>query len=207
MAAAPALLTEALETALNGMLAGNLEAAEALPALTGRVLCLDLEGLDLQLYLLPAGRRVQVLGEYAGAPDATLHATPLGLMRMSLAGGEALLEGAARITGDSAFAQRLGGLLRLSAVDWEELLARGLGDVAGHQLARLLRAGGGWLRDSARALEQDLGEYLTEEARLLPASAELEHWMQGVEALRADVDRLEARLRRLEARRAEAGPA
>ena len=171
------------------------------------MLCLDLEGLDLQLYLLPAGRRVQVLGEYAGAPDATLHATPLGLMRMSLAGGEALLEGAARITGDSAFAQRLGGLLRLSAVDWEELLARGLGDVAGHQLARLLRVGGGWLRDSARALEQDLGEYLTEEARLLPASAELEHWMQGVEALRADVDRLEARLRRLEARRAEAGPA
>ncbi len=207
MAAAPALLTEALETALNGMLAGNLEAAEALPALTGRVLCLDLEGLDLQLYLLPAGRRVQVLGEYAGAPDATLHATPLGLMRMSLAGGEALLEGAARITGDSAFAQRLGGLLRLSAVDWEELLARGLGDVAGHQLARLLRAGGGWLRDSARALEQDQGEYLTEEARLLPASAELEHWMQGVEALRADVDRLEARLRRLEARRVGSDPA
>ena len=207
MAAAPALLTEALETALNAMLAANLEAAEALPALTGRVLCLDIEGLDLQLCLLPAGRRVQVLGEYAGEPDATIHATPLGLMRMSLAGGEALLEGAARITGDSAFAQRLGGLLRLSAVDWEELLARGLGDVAGHQLARLLRAGGDWLRDSAAALEQDLGEYLTEEARLLPASAALEHWLQGVEALRADVDRLEARLRRLEARRAEAGPA
>ncbi len=207
MAAAPALLTEALETALNAMLAANLEAAEALPALTGRVLCLDIEGLDLQLWLLAAGRRVQVLGEYAGAPDATIHATPLGLMRMSLGGGEALLEGAARITGDTAFAQRLGGLLRLSAVDWEELLARGLGDVAGHQLARLLRAGGDWLRDSAAALEQDLGEYLTEEARLLPASAELEHWLQGVEALRADVDRLEARLRRLEARRAEAGPA
>ena len=207
MAAAPALLTEALETALNGMLAANPEAAEALPALTGRVLCLDIEGLDLRLCLLPAGRRVQVLGEYAGTPDATIHATPLGLMRMSLAGGEALLEGAARITGDTSFGQRLGGLLRLSAVDWEELLARGLGDVAGHQLARLLRAGGDWLRDSAAALEQDLGEYLTEEARLLPASAELEHWMQGVEALRADVDRLEARLRRLEARRAEAGPA
>ncbi|RMG58170.1 MAG: Sterol-binding domain protein [Gammaproteobacteria bacterium] len=201
MAAAPAALTEALETALNAMLTLNPEAAEALPGLSGRVLCLDLEGLDLQLWLLPAGRRVQVLGRYEGEPAATIQATPLGLMRMSFGGSEALQEGAARIHGDTAFAQRLGGLLRLSAIDWEELLARGLGDVAGHQLARLLRGFGGWVEESISAMEQDLGEYLAEEAQLVVAPAELEHWMSEVDTLRADVDRFEARLRRLEARR------
>jgi ubiquinone biosynthesis protein UbiJ len=39
-----------------------------------------------------------------------------------------------------------------------------------------------------------MGEYLTEESRDLPAPPEVEAWVEQVDRLREDADRLEARL-------------
>jgi ubiquinone biosynthesis protein UbiJ len=41
-------------------------------------------------------------------------------------------------------------------------------------------------------------EYLQEEARLVPAEAELKAYLDAVDELRMDVDRFEARLKQLE---------
>ena len=41
-------------------------------------------------------------------------------------------------------------------------------------------------------------EYLQEESRLTPADAEVRHYLDAVDTLRLDTDRLEARLKRLE---------
>jgi ubiquinone biosynthesis protein UbiJ len=45
-------------------------------------------------------------------------------------------------------------------------------------------------------------EYLQEESRVLAAEAELNYYLDSVDALRADADRLEARIQRL-AKKAE----
>lgn len=65
-------------------------------------------------------------------------------------------------------------------------------------LAYGLRQGFGWLRDSSQSLQQSLSEYLREEAQLLPDKIQIEDYMQAVDKLRADCDRLEARIKRLE---------
>jgi ubiquinone biosynthesis protein UbiJ len=58
----------------------------------------------------------------------------------------------------------------------------------------------GWGRRSAGTLALDTAEYLREETRDLARAADVEEWMDAVDAVRDGADRLEARLQRLEAR-------
>ena len=68
-----------------------------------------------------------------------------------------------------------------------------------HQLGQIARQSKGWLDDTAHAMRLNTQEYLQEEARLVPAEAELKAYLDAVDDLRMDVDRLEARLKQLEA--------
>ncbi|HEX5514246.1 MAG TPA: sterol-binding protein, partial [Gammaproteobacteria bacterium] len=49
-----------------------------------------------------------------------------------------------------------------------------------------------------RTVEANLGEYLTEEARQLPPAAEVAGFLDDIDRLRQDTDRLTARIERLE---------
>jgi len=197
----PALITGTVETALNRYLALNPEACQRLRAIEGKVLAIELRGLDSTLYLIAYDRGIDVFSRYEGEPDAVLSGTPLQLMSLSRGdAGSQLLSGEAKIRGEQTVAQRFSELLSLSAIDWEEVLAQAIGDIPAHQMGRLLRGTHAWLTRTGASLRADLGEYLQEEVRLLPSRNEVEAFMDDVDGLRADTDRLEARLKRLEAR-------
>jgi len=82
-------------------------------------------------------------------------------------------------------------------IDWEEQLAGITGDMVAHQLGNTMRSAGNWLRQGRTTLEQDLGEYLQEELRVVPTRIEIENFIADVDQLRMDLERLEARIRRL----------
>jgi ubiquinone biosynthesis protein UbiJ len=189
-----------LEAALNHYLALEPEARGRLAELHGRVVALEILGLGLTLYLVPAPNGIQVLDRVEGEPDAILTGTPLGLARLGASRDKAgeLFSGQVRVRGDTELGQGFSELLGAVEVDWEELLARLTGDVAAHQIGRGLRTLGRRARETRRTLEQDLTEYLQEEARLLPGLAEIEAFQEEVDVLREDTDRLEARVQRLE---------
>jgi ubiquinone biosynthesis protein UbiJ len=88
--------------------------------------------------------------------------------------------------------------LREVNIDWEELASRAVGDVMAHQLGQMARSSKAWLDDTAHAMRLNTQEYLQEEARLVPAEAELKAYLDAVDELRMDVDRFEARLKQLE---------
>jgi ubiquinone biosynthesis protein UbiJ len=83
-------------------------------------------------------------------------------------------------------------------LDWEEPLARLFGDPLGHELGRAARAAFAWHRQALKTFGLNTAEYLQEEARLLPVRDEVEAFLNGVDGVRADVDRLAARLQRLQ---------
>ena len=85
-------------------------------------------------------------------------------------------------------------------IDWEAPLVDVLGDVAGHQLAQLLRGAYGWGRQASSSLGRQLEEFIHEEARLSPPRLELEDFYRDVQQLGLQVDRLESRARRLRKR-------
>lgn len=201
------LLSAALEASLNRYLALDPESRQRLAALDGRVIAVELRGLDLRLYFLPGDRDIQVLQHYEGEPDATIAGTPLALARLSVASrpGEGLFSEAIELRGDTDLSRKFQALLQSVEIDWEEHLAQLVGDRLAHQTGRLVRQGREYAGRAGETLRQDVSEYLVEEARLLPSHAELELFHADVDILRDDTARLEARLQRLERRLREAG--
>ena len=199
-----AALTATIETAFNAWLALDTQthgnARSRLQALQGKLICLHISNPDVQLYFLPTADQVRVTTRYAAAPDVTIHGSALGLMRLSASNdaGKAMLEHGIKIDGDMGLGNHFSQILREIDVDWEELLSRAVGDVVAHHLGQVVRNAQGWLGDSSHAMRLNTQEYLQEEARLVPADAEIRQYLDAVDTLRADTDRLEARLKRLE---------
>lgn len=200
----PVWLLAAVETAVNTWLDMDPEGAAALAELEGRVIGIELRGLDLRFYLLPAlGKQAacQVLGRFAGEADAWISGAPLSLLKLGLASGEAarqtLFAGDVEIRGDIELGQRFQRLLQRIDIDWEEHLSRLASDVVAHQLGNLARGALRWAGRAGEGLRRDVSEYLREEARLVPVEEEMEDFLDGVDALRSDVERLEQRIARL----------
>ncbi len=199
-----AALTATLETTFNAWLALDAQthgnARSRLQALQGKLICLHISNPDVQLYFLPTADQVRVTTRYAAAPDVTIHGSALGLMRLSASNdaGKAMLEHGIKIDGDMGLGNHFSQILREIDVDWEELLSRAVGDVVAHHLGQVVRNAQGWLGDSSHAMRLNTQEYLQEEARVVPADAEIRQYLDAVDTLRADTDRLEARLKRLE---------
>jgi ubiquinone biosynthesis protein UbiJ len=186
-----------LEVGVNRLLRLDPEAAARLAALEGQVVRLEFSDLGAALDVTPSAAGLQ-LAPAAGAPAAvTLRGTLLGFARLGLSRGEAIVPGTLEVRGDLELGRRFERALQGLEIDWEELLAARTGDVFAHQALRALRGLGRWARAAAGSLERDLGEYLQEEARLLPTRPEVEAFLAAVDELRADADRLERRVQRL----------
>lgn len=196
----PTWFAAAVEAACNGALALDPEVRARLGALTDKVIAVELLGVNIRLYFLPHAHGVQVLSHYDGEPDTLLRGAPLSLLRMALsaAPSDELFAGGAELRGDTATGQAFQDILRALHLDWEELLARVAGDAVAHQTGRAARAIGAQAQHTARTLEDDVREYLIEEAGLLVDRHEVDSFLDAVDTLRSDADRIEARMRRLE---------
>ena len=192
------VLAATLETALNLYLQQDPEALRRCGVLQGKVVALDITGLGVSLYFLPGPDGIQVVSQYEGEADTRLRGSPLGLARMSLGSrDDTLFEGAVELSGDTETGQELQDILAGTDWDWEEQLARLTGDIVAHQIGNVARRAGQLLGSSRETVERDLSEYLQEESLLLPCRAEVQRFLAGVDFLRADTDRLSARVERL----------
>ncbi|OBS08385.1 ubiquinone biosynthesis accessory factor UbiJ [Acidihalobacter prosperus] len=197
-------LAAGLENALNLYLQADPEMAAGLDRIAGSRVALELDGTGLNLMLVPeTGGRIAVHTTLGDPPDATIRATPLALLRTALSDQAAAAGSELAIEGDAEIAHRLWSVLRGIELDWEEWLSGPMGDALAHAVAERLRGLGAWGRRTRDHLAGDLGEYVTEEAGMSPARAELDDFMDAVDQLREGLDRLEARLARLESRAAD----
>lgn len=194
-----------LESVVNRLLELDADLAEGLSELEGSVLELRLQGVDWRFQLRAAGARVTVAAlDQSGAPhvatpDVIVRGPPLTLVRMLASAGsiDGVLPTDVSISGDVTLVEKLSALARRAQFDWEEPLARVLGDSLGHEVARGVRGFGSWMRAAADTLALDAGEYLREERRIAANRLEVEALTNDVEILRDDVERLEARVARL----------
>ena len=159
-------------------------------------LVLESSGGTLTMRLVPTGGPAP-----GGPPDARIRATPLSLL--ALAGEDArgaIQRGDVRIEGDTAIAERFQELLQHLRPDLEAVLSRLFGRSLAHLLVRTARGASGWARASAWTGASNLAEYLAHESRALVPRAEAEQFLHGVDCLREQLDRADARARALEQR-------
>lgn len=188
-----------LEIAVNRVLALDPAAPARLAQLEGKTLAVELRGLALTAYFLFARERINVLGEFAGEPDARIVGTPLSLARIALAdaGPQALFGQEVELRGNVDVARRAKAVLDSLDIDWEEQLASVTGDGVAHQVGNVVREVLGWGNALLSTLSQDVSEYLREESNVLPDESEVRAYMAAVDNLRSDADRLSLRVQRL----------
>lgn len=194
------MLTQAIENALNQNLVTSLRARELCVALRGRRIRIEISGLSIRIGVESVGDSLRLERDPSGEFAAELSGSPINLLALAAAGSTRLLHsGAVQIRGDAELLERYQELLRALGPDLEEELARLVGDLPAHHLARvafgMLRFG----RRAARTTVRNTVEYLAHESRDLVPSAEAEEFLAGVDRLREDVDRTAARLTALEA--------
>jgi ubiquinone biosynthesis protein UbiJ len=203
MPATPAWLAP-VENVLNRNIGTQARAAAILRRLEGKSLQLDVDGLiPVRVRALAEHGRLALLAGDDSVADALIGGTVPALLAMvSGAATPAAGQGAVTIRGDAEVAELYRELLALARPDPEEETARLLGDVTAHRLGNFARETLAWLKGAKRSVGENIAEYLTEESRDLVNRTELEEFLRGVDDLREGTDRLEARIRGLDARAA-----
>lgn len=196
----PALVCATVEVALNRTLRLEPEVLADFARLDGRVLAFTVDGLEWDFYLECTPSGVRVLAAAERTADVHVHGGAIGYAQLArqLGGGDASLPPGVSVDGDAELLHRFAQLIARVGFDPAELIARFTGDGAAQRLMQGLQGLLGWGRASAKTMSTNTAEYLREETYDLARKADADDWSAGVETLRDDVARLEARLKRLE---------
>ncbi len=188
-----------LEQALNAALALDPRTGDRLVRLQGKVIAVELRGTGITLTLQPTSEgKLRLMGDYDGEVDTTLRGAPFALLRMSTGrAGEGMFSGEVEIDGDVELGQQIQRVFEKLDIDWEEHLSRLSGDIIAHQIGNSVRGLFAWGERAVEHLGRDAADYLQEENDTLPVDWEVDEFIKGVDTLRSDVDRIEARVKRL----------
>jgi len=209
-------LLDALNAAAGEILSLDPDGRRRLAGLQGKVLCIEVTAPDMQLYMLPSAAGIEFRGALDGdaAADVTISGSAWALANLARAGRAG--GGANRATtaantgaqeknrqrvsvrGDAELGQAFRKIIAELDLDWEELLARRIGDTAARKAGNALRQLGGWAEESFQFARENAADYLTEEKRVFVTCAALRRFDRALDQTRADVDRLAQRVQRIQ---------
>jgi ubiquinone biosynthesis accessory factor UbiJ len=203
----PDALLAVLEQAINRYIALDAAHGAGFAALTGRLIAIELNGFGTRITVIPNERGLQLFGDYDAPPDCFIRGTPLELARLGMNRHRdpQLIAGEVEISGDTALAQTFNAAIAALDVDWEEQLARVIGDPFARQVGTQCRANQNWQQRTAAQMTAQLKAYLQRERGLVPTRYEVEAFLAQVDLLRDDCERVAARVERLAQHTAVAG--
>jgi ubiquinone biosynthesis protein UbiJ len=194
------MLTQAIENLLNRNLPRSPRAQQLCETLKGKCVRIEATGPGWRLDCESLGTSLKLTkSDHQRTPDAEISGSLLSLA--ALAGEhpeEVIQRGEVSIRGDAELSQRFRELAMLLKPDVEEELSKLIGDTPAHQALRLARAVTGFGRRAVKTGVRNVAEYLAHERGDLVPRAEAEDFYRGVERLREDLDRLDARARIIE---------
>ena len=158
----PGMLALALETAINHVLQLDMESPLRVNKLAGRLLQVDLKGLDITLFFSFKHGVVHVRLDADATPDTVISGTPVALFSMAEPEDAdwGLPESKVQINGDASLARDLERIFSKLEPDWEGPLAGMLGDTAGYQAAQGVRQGVKTARETIQSARKVLADII-----------------------------------------------
>ncbi|MET4695826.1 ubiquinone biosynthesis accessory factor UbiJ [Endozoicomonas lisbonensis] len=165
-----------------------------------RVECLE-PGFTSWLWIESDG--IRLAGYHEGEVDASVKGSLVSFMELAGRRFATFEDVAGLVTeGDEALLADLGEIHKGMELDWEGLVCRYLGDVAGHAVSEgVRRVSDGFqqiFQRSARQVPDCLQDYLQEELQVLPARTDMEFAQSEANALQDRTDELAKRISALE---------
>ncbi len=189
----------AFEKMLNTYLLLDPASKKRLADLAGKVIVLEFQPINVKIFWLPNTEGIQLTNQFSGPIDVTLQGSPLDFIRLSATSQDnaKLFASGITVTGNTDVAQEFRALFANLDIDWEEQLSHFTGDVVAHQTGNLIRALCNWAKQTSTTIQQNLTEYMQEEARWLPTREELQDFFTGIDKTRDDVERATLRIAQL----------
>lgn len=185
-----------LELALNAALAQDPETKAKLDQFESRSIAIKITDFKQTITMSVVNRQLYLTTIADQYVDLTIAGNALTLAKLGK-DPESLFSAEIDINGDVQFAKQLRDLLEGFDFDWEAQLARITGDTLAYPIAHGIRQVASWAKNTHLSMQQNIAEYLREESRLLPDKSQIKAYMHDIDTLRADFDRLEARINRL----------
>ena len=190
------LFLKPIAVALNFALAQDPETQDKLKKFEHRSIAIKINDLKQTVFAEFNDKQLQLSSNADKEAHLTITSNAITLAKLGH-DPESLFSSEIDIHGDVQFAKQLRDLLEGFDFDWEAQLARITGDTLAYPLAQSLRQAASWLKSSHSSLQQTSAEYLKEEIRILPDKSQIIDYMNDIDSLRADYDRIEARINRL----------
>jgi len=197
MPATPAWLASA-EAVFNRNIAASTPAAALARRLEGTSLQVEIEAITRIRAAISGGRLALIAADAATSADAVIFGSAPALLQMLKSATPAQGGNPVQIRGDAEIANSYRELFAAARPDLEEELSRFIGDLPARRLGQIARSVRTWARRARRTAGENIAEYLQEEGRDLITRTELEEFLRGVDSAREAVDRIEARLGRIE---------
>jgi len=193
-------ITAALEAAVNGYLKMDPDGLNNFSQFREKVIAIELDSTGITLFCLPDAHGITIMSQYQGEADTTISGRAVSMAKLTLLNDtQVMFDGEVTITGDVELGQQFKKALDNIDIDWEEHLSRITGDVIAHKAGHFIREISSWWHNNAERAQHNGREYLQHELDILPIGDEAETHYAGIEKLRDDAARLEARIKRLEA--------
>ena len=208
----PLPLLVVFQGAFNRALALDPDAIAALQPLEGRIVEVQISNMDVSVFAIIVSDGIELSRFHDGEPDTTLTGSVFDLLSL-LKDPQALMSGSVSLSGDVATARQLKKIATDLDIDWEEHFSGLIGDAPAHQLFRFGNSVQSFFTRGAERFEQRAGDFIkngssggtsnTEHPQGSPggiavSNTDVDSYCQSVDDLRSDMDRLEARLAKLE---------
>ena len=185
---------------LNRYLECDPERSSELKQIDGKVIAVKIRELEVTITFQVEGLKLQEISNADAKADVELNLSIKTLPNYLLGvdRNQLIKNGDIEIIGDTHVASVFHNILSAVEIDWEELLAARIGDTMASQIGFGARKVKGLMRTMRENARLDARDYLQDNLQVAVTQAEVDGFVQQVDILRADVDRLEARLKRLE---------
>ena len=196
------MLLDLLELASNKTLEHDPQSLERLVKLHGKTMTLNLTSLSQSISVSPQLEGLEFSYQAPDKVDVTLSATISAMVKISRDGMDnAELEpGELEIAGDPIIGQRFAQLISELNIDWDALLAEQIGEAPAKAVTYAATQVKVFADESRDKFKDFVNDFIKDDMELVADKSEVEAYLDSVDTIRADVDRLSVRLDRIKAK-------
>lgn len=193
-------LTQLVVSGLNRYISLDRERALGLNAIDNKAIKLFIRELDKSLIFKVQDLHVNEIIDDNAVVDVEINVSLKVLPEFALGVEQDRLikNGGIEIKGDTHVASVFQNVLKEVEIDWEEQLSKYTGDAVAYQAGKVMKeihSFGQRLRSNFR---EDLRDYMQDEVQVVATREEVDEFVQEVDSVRAQTDRIEARIKRLQ---------
>jgi ubiquinone biosynthesis protein UbiJ len=195
----PLPITLIIEKAINTFIEQSPKMRQQFSTYAGKLIKIELTDFNLAIFFYFSNNSIKVMSEYESEPDTTFIGSSVALSQLIQQDmTDTLFTGNVVIQGDMHLGEDLKNSFSQYPIDFEEKLSTILGDVFTHQLFAFFNRTKKWTNASEQIIQSNISEYLVFERERFACQHEISSYTSSVDQLRLQLDRLEAKIERLE---------